>query len=198
MDFMTGLPPVEECNALWVIVDRLTKMAYFVACADTMGPSDLADGFISHVVRAHRLPSSIISDWGSLFTSTFWKRILEAMGTTRNLSTAFHPETDGQTQRTNAILEQYLGAYCNYQQDNWKQLLPIAEFRYNTQSETTRVTPFFANCGYHPRFGPNLGGMDARTPEISDYISTLTNLHAELRAEIHYAQASQAEQANKS
>jgi hypothetical protein len=90
-------------------------------------------------------------------------------------------------------------AYCNYQQDNWKQLLPIAEFCYNnTQSETMRLTPFFTNCGYHPCFKPNLSGMDTRTPEISDYISTLTNLHAELWAEIHYAQASQADQANKS
>jgi hypothetical protein len=96
MDFITGLPPVGECNALWVIVDRLTKMAHFVACADTMGLSDLAAGFISHMVRAHGLPSSIISDRGSLFTSTFWKRIMEAMGTTRKLSTAFHPETDRQ------------------------------------------------------------------------------------------------------
>jgi hypothetical protein len=119
---------------------------------------------------------------------------MEAMGTIQNLSTTFHLETDGQMERTNAILEQYLRAYCNYQQDNWTQLLPIAEFCYNnTQSETTRVTPFFANCGYHPRFKPNLGGMDGRTPEISDYISTLTNLHAELQVKIHYAQASQVE-----
>jgi delta-aminolevulinic acid dehydratase/porphobilinogen synthase len=98
MDFITGLPPVEEYNALWVIVDQLTKMAHFVACADTMGPSDLVDGFISHVVRAHGLPSSIISDQGSLFTSTFWKWIMEAMGTTPNLSTTFYPEIDGQTE----------------------------------------------------------------------------------------------------
>jgi hypothetical protein len=95
MDFITGLPPVEGCNALWVIMDRLTKLAHFVACADTMGPSDLADGFISHVVLAHGLPSSIISDRGSLFTSTFWKQIMEAMGTTRNFSSTFYHETDG-------------------------------------------------------------------------------------------------------
>jgi hypothetical protein len=120
MDFIMGLPWVEGCNALWVIMDQLTKMAYFIACADTMGPSDLADRFISHVVRAHGLPSSIISDRGSLSMLAFWKQIMEAMGTTRNLTTAFHPETDGQTERTNAILEQYLRAYCNYQQDNWK------------------------------------------------------------------------------
>jgi hypothetical protein len=123
---------------------------------------------------------------------------MEAMGTTRNLSTSFHPETDGQTERTNAILEQYLRAYCNYQQDNWKQLLPIAEFCYNnTQSETTKVTPFFANGGYHPHFTPNLGGMGARFHEVSRYISTPNNLHTEMLAEINYAQTSQAEQANR-
>jgi hypothetical protein len=95
MDFITGLPPVEGCNALWVIVDRFTKMAHFVTCADTMGPSDLVDRFLTHVVRAHGLPNSIVLDQGSLFTSNFWTRIIEAMGTTRNLSTSFHPETDG-------------------------------------------------------------------------------------------------------
>jgi hypothetical protein len=122
MEFITGLPEVEGSNALWVIVDRLTKMAHFVACKDTMGPKDLAEGFIAHIVRTHGLPNNIISDRGSLFTSKFWKQIMEAMGTTRNLSTAFYPETDGQMERTNATLEQYLQAYCNYQQDNWKTL----------------------------------------------------------------------------
>jgi hypothetical protein len=123
---------------------------------------------------------------------------MEAMGTTRNLSTSFHPETDGQTECTNAILEQYLRAYCNYQQNNWKQLLRIAESCYNnTQLETMKVTPFFANCRYYPHFTPNLGGMGARFPEVSRYISTLNNLHTELWAEINCAQTSQAEQANK-
>jgi hypothetical protein len=119
---------------------------------------------------------------------------MEALGTTRNLSMAFHPETDGQTERVNAIMEQYLRAYCNYQQDNWKQLLPIAEFYYNnTQSETTRVTPFYANYGYHPRFEPDLGSISSEAPEVSEYVTALNNLHAELWAEIAYAQAAHAE-----
>jgi hypothetical protein len=110
MDFVTGLPPVDGCNAIWVIVDRLTKMAHFVPCSDTMKPRQLADGFILHIVRTHGLPNSIISDWGSLFTSKFWTHIMGALGTTRNLSTAFHPEIDSQTERVNAIMEQYLWA----------------------------------------------------------------------------------------
>jgi hypothetical protein len=121
-----------------------------------------------------------------------------APGTTRNLSIAFYPETDGQTERVIAIIEQYLWAYCNYQQDNWKQLLPIAEFCYNnTQSETTRVTPFYANYGYHPRFGPDLGGARIEAPEVSEYVTALKDLHVELKAEIAYAQAAHVEQANR-
>jgi hypothetical protein len=82
--------------------------------------------------------------------SGFWTDIMKAQGMTRNLSSAFHPEMDGQMEGVNAIIEQYLSAYCDYQPDTWMQLLPIAEFCYNhTQSETTMVTPFYANYGYH-------------------------------------------------
>jgi hypothetical protein len=198
MDFITGLPESEGYNTLWVIVDRLTKMAHFVPCLDTMKPEELAECFIMHVLRPHGLPRSIISDRGALFASKFWTHIMEAFGTTRNLSTAFHPETDGQTERVNAILEQYLRAYCNYQQDDWKALLPIAEFCYNnTQSETTKVTPFFGNYGYHPRFEPDLGEADTEHPEVSEYVSALNALHEQLRAEMTHAQMSHAEQANK-
>jgi hypothetical protein len=131
MGFVTGLPPVDGCNAWWVILDRLTKMAHFIPCSETMKPRQLAHSFILHIVRTHGLPNSIVSDRGSLFTSKFWTHSMGALGMTRNLSTAFHPEINGQMERVNAIMEQYLWAYCNYQQDNWKQLLPIAEFRYN-------------------------------------------------------------------
>jgi hypothetical protein len=194
MDFVMGLPPVDGCNVLWVIVHQLTKMAYFVPYSDMMKPRQLVDSFISHIVRPHRLPNSIISDRGSLFTSRFWTYIMGALGMTRNLSMAFHPETDSQTERVNAIMEQYLWAYCNYQQDNWKQLLPIAEFCYNnTQLETTRVTPFYANYGYHLYFEPYLGSVSSEVPEVSEYVTALNNLHAELRAEIAYAQAAHAE-----
>jgi hypothetical protein len=198
MDCITGLPEEEGSNTIWVIVDCLTKMAHFVACVDTMGPKELADGFLTHVVRTHGLPSSVISDRGSLFTSTFWKRIMEAMETSRNLSTAFHLESDGQMERINAILERYLRAYCNYQQNNWKQLLPMAEFCYNnSQSEKTKVSPFFANFGYHPQFTPPLSKVNEGLPEVSEYVGTLNKLHETLRAEINYAQTLHAEQANQ-
>jgi transposase InsO family protein len=155
-----------------------------------MGPKDLAEGFITHIVRTHGLPNNIISDWGLLFTAKFWKQIMEAMGTTRNLSMAFHPETDSQMERTNATLEQYLRAYCNYQQDNWKTLLPITEFCYNnTKSETLGIMPFSTNYSYHPRFQPDLSTVKSPTPDMSDYVASLNNLHNQLCAEIQWAQA---------
>jgi len=195
-DFITSLPTSIRKNALWVIIDRLTKMGHFVACQDTMNPEDLADHFLRQVIRPHRLPSSIVSGRGSLFTSNFWKRVTEALGISRNLSAAFHPQTDGQTERANATLEQYLRAYCNYQQDDWETLLPIDKFCYNnTQTGTTRITAFFANYGNHPRFLPDLGTQNDEPPEVSEYVEALRRLHEELRAEIKEAQMSQAEQA---
>jgi len=118
MDFIMALPTSNGKDTLWVIIDRLTKMGHFVACYGTMNHEDQADHCLRQVVRPHGLSSSIVSDRGSLFTSDFWKRVIEALGISHNLSTASHPPTDGQTERANATLEQYLWAYSNYQQDD--------------------------------------------------------------------------------
>jgi len=197
MDFITELPISNGKDALWVIIDRLTKMGYFVACHSTMNPEDLADHFLWQVIRPHGLPSDIVSDRVSLFTSDFWKRVTKALGISCNLSTAFHTQTDGQTESANATLEQYLRVYYNYQQDDWERLLPIAEFCYNnTQTGTTKITPFFVNYGYYPRFLPDLGTRNDKTPEVSEYVEVLRKLHEDLRAEIKEAQMAQMEQAN--
>jgi len=101
-------------------------------------------------------------------------------------------------ERTNAILEQYLQAYCNYQQDDWERLLPIAKFCYNNiQTGTTKITPFFANNEYHRRFLPDLGTRNDETPDVSEYVEALRKRHGDLRAEIKEAQMAQTEQTNK-
>jgi len=194
MDFITALPISNGKDALWVIMDWVTKMGHFVVCHGTMNPEDLVDHFLWQVIRPHGLPSDIVSDRGSLFTSDFWKRVTKALGISRNLSTAFHLQTDGQMERANATLEQYLRAYCNYRQDDWERLLPIAEFcYYNTQTGTTKITPFFANYGYQPRFLPDLGTRNDEIPEVSEYVEALRKLHEDLRAEIKEAQMAQTE-----
>jgi len=195
MDCISALPTSNGKDVLWVIIDRLMKMGHFVVYHGTMNHENLADHFLRQIIRPHRLPSSIISDRGSLFTSVFWKRVTAALGISRNFSTAFHLQTDRQMERANATLEQYLRAYCNYQQDDWERLLPIAEFCYNnTQTGTTKITPFFTNYGFHPRFLPDLGTRNDKTPEISEYVEVLRKLHEGLRAEIKEAQIVQTEQ----
>ena len=161
MDFITGLPeskpPGSESdhgfNAILVIVDRLTKMAHYIPTREDTNSEQVARLYFDNIFRLHGLPDSIISDRGTQFTSVFSRTLCKLVGITQNLSTSFHPQTDGQTERINAILELYLRGYINYQQDNWCELLTMAEFAYNnTVSATTGITPFFALYGQHPRY----------------------------------------------
>jgi len=118
-----------------------------------MDARQFSELFMREIFRLHGLPKDIITDRGSIFTSDLWKETTKQLGIERRLSTAFHPQTDGQTERTNSTLEQYLRAYVNYQQDNWKELLPIAEFAYNNgYQESIKRTPFFANYGVNPEY----------------------------------------------
>ena len=113
IDFITDLPESDRYNTILVIIDRLTKMSHFISCKKDLDTRQFTTIFMQYIVRLHRIPSDIISDRGSLFISGLWKQITEKLGIERRLSTAFHPQTDGQTERTNAILEQYLRAYGN-------------------------------------------------------------------------------------
>ena len=155
MDFIVGLPPSDGYNAICTIVDRLTKERHYAPCIATdKGTSAEAtvDILMRYVFRTHGLPKSIVSDRGSQFISLVWKALCQRLGITISLSTAFHPETDGQTERANQDVERHLRSYCSYMQDDWAQLLPIAEFADNNAvANATGITPFFANKGFHPR-----------------------------------------------
>jgi len=134
MDFVTGLQRSKDHNALWVVVDRLTKQRHLVPCSTTVDARDLADLFLQHVFRLHGLPRTITSDRGPQFASAFWHRLCARLGIEPQLSTAFHPQTDGQTERMNAVMEQYMRSYLNYLQDDWADWLPIAEFASNNHT----------------------------------------------------------------
>ena len=134
IDFIVKLPKSNGCDSILVIVDRMTKLAHFIGCNESMQAPDLANLFLRNVFRAHGLPLDIVSDRGPLFVSKFWQATLAALKVKSNLSTAYHPQTDGQTERVNAALEQYLRVYENYQQTNWNsfyvlQSLPIITLR---------------------------------------------------------------------
>ena len=127
-------------------------MAHFIPLTTEVPIKELALIFFQNVWRLHGLPESIISDWDTRCTSKFWISLMKLLQVKINMSSAFHPETDGQTERVNQTLEQYLRSYCSYQQDDWASLLPLAENAYNTSiPESSKATPFEINYGFTPQ-----------------------------------------------
>jgi transposase InsO family protein len=152
MDFITDLPLSEDCDQLWVIMDRFTKMAHFIPLhKDQKKAEYLVKIFAREIWRFHGIPTDIISDRDSRFTSMEWKQFLGILGVRPWMSTSFHPQTDSQTERINQTIEAYLRSFINYKMDNWVGLLPIAEFAYNNSiMQATSMSPFHANYGRYP------------------------------------------------
>lgn len=152
IDFIVKLPLSNGYDSICVIVDRLSKMAHFVPCNETITASSTAELFLQNVFKLHGLPDDIVSDRGPQFRSHFWTALLDLLGIKANRSTAYHPQSDGQTERVNQTLEQYLRCFINDRQDNWADLLPCAEFSYNNAwNVSTKCSPFFAVYNFHPR-----------------------------------------------
>ena len=135
-----------------VVVDRLTKMAHFISLETNATARDVADTFLKGVWKLHGLPSEIISDMDTKFSGEFWESLCKSLGIKRKMSTAYDPQTDGQTERTNQVLEDYLRNFVNYDQSDRYQLLPLTEYAYNnSKARAHKLTPFFANYGFHPQ-----------------------------------------------
>ncbi|TYK15071.1 Ty3/gypsy retrotransposon protein [Cucumis melo var. makuwa] len=163
MDFIEGLPKAGGMNVIMVVVDRLSKYAYFVTMKHPFSAKQVAMEFIDKIVRRHGIPKSIISDRDKIFVSNFWKELFYAMNTILKRSTAFHPQTDGQTERVNQCLETYLRCFCNEQPNKWHQFIPWAELWYNTTfHSSTRTTPFQTVYGRPPP--PLISYGDKKTP----------------------------------
>jgi hypothetical protein len=153
MDWITDLPISSGFDTLLVFKCRLTKMAHFVPVLKTDTSEITVDSFLKNVVRLHGVPTSIVSDRDPRLTAGYWRRFMELLNTKVNLSSAFHPQTDGSTEVINQVIEQYLRVFCSYQQDDWVSLLSSCEFAYNNSINTsTGMTPFFACTGRHPLF----------------------------------------------
>src|SRR6202522_1278917 len=144
--------------------------------------------FVIHVFSKHGVPKIVSSDRGSEILSRFFRSVGKALDMTLHYTSGYHPEGDGQTEHTNQTLEQYLRIFCNYQQDNWHTLLPLAEFTYNnTPSSTTGISPFFANKGYHPNLTIH-PKQDLASTQAKNLVVNLDKLHQELKTIIAEAQ----------
>ncbi len=151
MDFIKQLPDSNGFTVILVVIDCASKQAIFIPTHDTINSEELTCLFVIHVFSKHGISNHITSDHGSEFVSQFTCTLAKALDMELHFTSGYHLEADGQTEHANQTLEQYIHIYCSYQQDNWDLLLPIAEFAYNNALNTsTRISPFFANKGYHP------------------------------------------------
>jgi hypothetical protein len=149
MDFIVGLPRTQDGHdSIWVIVDHLTKVAHFIPLKTTYSSAKLAELYMSRIVCLHVVPKKIVSDRGSQFTSKFWEKLYESMDTRLNFSLAYHPQTDGQMERTNQILEDMLRACALKYGKSWDKSIPYAEFSHNNSYQASmKMAPFEALYG---------------------------------------------------
>jgi hypothetical protein len=210
VDYIQDLPPSKFLGQTYrnilVVVDRLTKRRHFFPSVGRTA-QEFAHHFM-HIFRLHGLPRSIVSDRGTSFVNAFWKHVCRRLRINAKLSTAAHPQTDGQTEIANQALEIYLRKYINYTQDNWAQWLYLAEFQANdTVNSSTGLTPFFADLGYHPRSGihpadeyPNPSNLSAQAKDQIMRADEILDQHAALveylKIQLNWAQQEHQQQAN--
>jgi hypothetical protein len=164
MDFIMGLPKTQSgYDSIWAVVDRLSKVAHFIPVKTTYKGSKPAELYIARIVCLHGVPKKIVSDRGTQFTLMFWEKLHESMDTKLNFSSAYHPQTDGQTERVNQVLEDMLRACALKDNQSWDKCLPYAEFSYNNSyQESIKIgrkcrTPLFWNePGKNQIFGPDI------------------------------------------
>ena len=199
LDFIGPLPTTTNGHdAILVIVDMFTKGVTLTPIDFSYGAQKIAEIFRDKIYSKFGTPQKIISDRDPRFSGAFWRTFFELTGTTIAMSTAFHPQTDGQTERTNKTLEQVLKAHVNASQDDWDSLLPMAEFAINSAvNESTKFTPFQLIYGVQPKMPIKMGITMSTTPAAEDFFKEMQNAIAEARNNILQAQKNQKIQADK-
>ncbi|GJP36238.1 hypothetical protein CLOM_g20769 [Closterium sp. NIES-68] len=174
LDFITGLPPTTSGhNAILVVIDKFSKMGHFIPTHTTARTEETAQLFVRYIISQHGIPTTLISDRDPKFTSKFWKELMSLLGTKLAMSSAYHPQTDGQTERLNQIVEQLLRAACKDEISKWDLHLPILEFAYNNATHgATGQTSFFLCYGRHP-LTPQKPTASATVQLAHDFITTM-------------------------
>ena len=200
MDLITQLPVTRHQNdAIIVFVDKLSKMVHYAACKTAVSAPEVAKLFFQHVVRLHGVPNHIVSDRDPRFMSNFWQALWTELGTKLKISTAYHPQTDGQTERSNRTLEDMLRAYVNYAQDDWDEKLIAVEFAVNNSTQdSTGFTPFYLNSGQHPHFPLSMLADKSNNEMAQSMLRGLRDNIAVAKTNLAAAQERQSQYANQS
>jgi hypothetical protein len=195
-DFTTDLPLSKGFDSILVVVDQFSKEVEFIPCNKTTTALDTARLYLHNVWKNHGLPSSIVSDRGPQFASQVMRDLCKRLGIQPKLSTAFHPQTDGQTERMNRDLQQYLRLFTAEKQDEWVDWLPLAQFSYNTKKQaSTQKSPFEVTRSYVPRMG--FEQRITKAPAAEKFTSIMQNTLAQTKANLEKAQDQMKAQADK-
>ncbi|MDO5305520.1 MAG: RNase H-like domain-containing protein, partial [bacterium] len=171
MDFIEGLPMSDGKDKILVVVDRLTKYAHFIGVRKTDSAKETAEVFCKNVYKLHGFPKIIVSDRDAKFKGNFWREFCKQIGTSLNMSSAYHPQTDGQTEIINKCLETYLRCFVTDKQNKWFQWLHLAEWWYNSTYHTSaKMTPFQALYGYEPLKWKDIITNQVKVAFVSDHL----------------------------
>jgi hypothetical protein len=198
MDFIEGLPKSEGCTVILVIVDRFTKYAHFVALKHPFSAKTIAKVVFDNVVKLHGLPKTMVSDRDKVLTSTFWSELFAMIGTQILLSSAYHPQTDGQTEQVNQCLEMYLRCVVHEDPKQWKSWLSQAEFWYNSSHHSSLdCSPFRTVYGHEPNLGLTPAVTSATHASVEETINELQQQAQVLKEHLAKAQNEMKMMANK-
>ncbi|XP_020092846.1 uncharacterized protein LOC109713256 [Ananas comosus] len=198
MDFIEALPKSEGKDAIMVVVDRLTKYAHFVSLKHPFSAPVVARTFMDTIYKLHGCPKRIVSDRDKIFTSQFWKELFQSMGTKLQMSSAYHPETDGQTERVNRCLETYLRCLCFQHPKKWHSWLALAEWWYNTSFHSSiGMTPYEALYGYPPPNYLVTSITSSTSPEFREWAKEREGLTHELRDRLQVARSRMKQQVDR-
>ncbi|KAM0002561.1 putative nucleotidyltransferase, Ribonuclease H [Helianthus debilis subsp. tardiflorus] len=189
MDFITNLPLSQGKSAVWVLVDRFSKFAHFIALPPKYGAVSLATLFLQHIYKLHGMPKSIVSDRDSIFLSQFWRELFKQVGTKLKFSTAYHPQSDGQTEVVNRCLQNYLRSFASDEPHLWSRFLYLAEYWYNTSHHSSiNMSPFQALYGRPVPDSLQYVPGSSDMPSIDSSLKELDRLRKNLKVSLHKAQ----------
>jgi len=189
MDFIEGLPRSNRYNCILAVVDRFSKYAHFIPLSHPFTALTVAHAFMDHIYKLHGMPFSIVTDRDRIFTSHLWQELFKLSGTKLKMSSAYHPQSNGQTEHVNQCLETYLRCFVHACPSQWSSWLSLSEYWYNTcYHSSIQITPFKALYGYDPNHFGIVPVQDITVPDLSEWLQHRNFMNQLLKQHLSRAQ----------